>query len=51
MGNRRIFVGPTGGESGNESIAFPVIGVEGNTDEESSELDILWVYPGDNEWI
>lgn len=51
MGERTIYIGPMGGKEGNESIALPVIGVEGNTDEDSSELDILWIYPGCDEWI
>jgi len=51
MGDRRVYVGPQGGEELNEPTALPIIGVEGNTDKDSSELDILWLYPGDNEWI
>ena len=39
MGDRTVYIGPTGGKEGNESIALPVIGIEGNTDEDSSELD------------
>jgi hypothetical protein len=50
MGNRRVMVGPEDGDDGTKPVAFPIVGLEANTDPESSELDILWMYPGEDEW-
>lgn len=50
MGKRRVYVGPTSEPLALPS-AIPIVGIEGTTDKDSSELDILWLYPGENEWI
>ena len=51
MGNRKVMVGPVDGDDGTKPVAIPIIGLEANTDSESSELDILWMYPGEDEWV
>jgi hypothetical protein len=52
MGERRIYVGPENDEKIKAGpVALPITGIEGNTKEESeSESEILWLYPGENEW-
>lgn len=50
-GNRRVLVGPTGGEDGNEPIALSIVGIEVNKEVDGGENDIYWLYPGDDEWV
>lgn len=50
-GDRKIYIGPTGGEEGNTPIAVSVVGIECNKEVDGGENDIYWLYPGDgNEW-
>ena len=52
MGERIVYIGPTNIEKLKAGpIAVPVVGIEGNTDEDSAEIDILWIYPGEDEWV
>lgn len=51
MGDRMVMVGPVDGNDGTKATAIPVVGLEANTDPESSELDILWMYPGEDKWM